>query len=140
MIIVDTIVLSEAVRTGRNLAVVGWLDRQIIETLYLTATSLSELRLGIEVLPAGKRKTALNADVKALIATFFGSRVLPFDREAAFAYAVIIARARAVGKSVSITDGQIAAIASVHNFMVATRDTAPFIALGISVINPWEET
>jgi predicted nucleic acid-binding protein len=137
MIIVDTNVVSEAVRSGRNPAVVAWLDAQIIETLYLTATSLSELKLGIESLPAGKRKEALSADVTALLASFFGSRILPFDREAAIAYGALVDAARAVGQDISVIDGQIGAIASVHGFAVATRDIAPFNALGIQVINPW---
>ena len=70
MIIVDTNVISEALKPGRNPVVVNWLDAQIIETLYFTATSLSELRLGIESLPAGKRKEALGADVNVLLAKF----------------------------------------------------------------------
>ncbi len=139
MIIVDTNVLSEALKTSRNPAVVNWLDAQIIETLYLAATSLAELRLGIEVLPSGKRKKALSDDVSTLVANFFGPRVLSFDREAALAYGRLIAGARAVGKAVSVADGQIGAIASVHNFRVATRDNGPFVALGIPVINPWEK-
>ena len=116
----------------------NWLDAQIIETLYFTVTSLSELRLGIETLPAGKRKEALGVDVNALVANFFASRILPFDREAALAYGALVAAARAVGRAVSVTDGQIGAIASVHGFTVATRDTGPFIALGVSTINPWD--
>lgn len=137
MIIVDTNVVSEAIRPGRSLAVVNWLDAQIIETLYLTATSLSELRLGLEILPAGKRKNALTADVNALMATFFGTRILPFDKEAAIAYGELVVSARSRGRAVSVTDGQIGAIASVHDFSVATRDTTPFKALGVQVINPW---
>lgn len=137
MIVVDTNVISEAVKSGRNPVVVSWLDAQIIETLYLTATSLSELRLGIETLPAGKRKEALLVDVNALVASFFASRLLPFDREAASAYGALVAAARFVGRAVSVADGQIGAIASVHGFIVATRDTAPFIALGVPTINPW---
>lgn len=138
MIIVDTNVLSEALKPGRNPTVINWLDAQIVETLYLTATSLAELRLGIEVLPAGKRKNALNTDVNTLVATFFGLRILPFDKGAALAYGVLAAKARAAGRAVSVTDGQIGAIASVNHFSVATRDTQPFIALGVPVINPWE--
>jgi toxin FitB len=138
MIIVDTNVISEAVKPGRNPVVVNWLDAQIIETLYFTATSLSELRLGIETLPAGKRKEALRVDVNELVANFFGSRILPFDREAALAYGVLVAAARAGGRAVSVTDGQIGAIASMRGFIVATRDTAPFIAVGVPTINPWD--
>ncbi len=137
MIVIDTNIISEAVKPGRNPVVVNWLDAQIIETLYFTATSLSELRLGIETLPAGKRKEALGVDVNALVANFFASRILPFDREAALAYGALVAAARAVGRAVSVTDGQIGAIARVHGFTVATRDTEPFIALGVPIINPW---
>jgi toxin FitB len=137
MIIVDTNVISEAVKLGRSPVVVNWIDAQIIETLYFTAISLSELRLGIETLPAGKRKDALGVDVNALLANFFASRILPFDREAALAYGALVAAARAAGRAVSVIDGQIGAIASVHGFTVATRDTAPFIALEVPTINPW---
>jgi len=138
MIIVDTNVISEVVRRGRNPVVVDWLDAQIIETLYLTAPSLSELRLGIESLPQGKRKEALGADVNALVSNFFASRILPFDREAALTYGVLVAAARSAGRAVSVTDGQIGAIASMRGFIVATRDTAPFVAVGVSTINPWD--
>src|SRR5271156_6592049 len=104
MIIVDTNVISETLKPGRSPVVVNWIDAQVIETLYFTATSLSELRLGIETLPAGKRKEALGVDVNALIANFFASRILPFDREAALAYGVLVASTRAVGRAVSVTD------------------------------------
>src|SRR5262249_55916457 len=110
---------------------------QIIETLYLTATSLSELRLGIEILPAGKRKKALGIDVNQLIANFFASRILPFGSSAALAYGVLVSVAKGAGRAVSVADGQIGAIANVYGFAVAPRDTAPFIALGVPTINPW---
>lgn len=138
MIIIDTNVISEVVKPGRSQAVVSWLDSQITETLFMTAPGLSELRLGIECLPGGRRKKALSAELDALVANFFGGRILPFDKPAAIEFGVLIAAARAAGRSVSVTDGQIGSIASVHKFSVATRDTAPFIALGVSVIDPWK--
>jgi hypothetical protein len=137
MIIVDTNVFSELLKPKRNQAVVDWLDAQVVETLYMTAISFAELRLGIECLPAGKRKDALSADVNALIANYFASRVLAFDREAAQTYGVMVAAARAVGRAISFSDGQIGAIARVHSFSVATRDTGPFMALDVPVIDPW---
>jgi len=115
-----------------------WLDRQVAETLYLTTTSLSELLLGIENLPNGRRKSGLSDALNDLLARLFGSRILVFDREAAIAYAPLIARARANGRAVSVADGQIAAIAAVRGFTVATRDTSPFAAMGIALINPWK--
>lgn len=137
MIILDTNVVSEAVKINRNVDVVQWLDNQSAETLYLTAISLSELLLGVEVLPRGKRKEGLSAGLADLLAKLFGSRILSFDRSAATTYSVLIGKARSAGKTVSMADGQIAAIADAHGFIVATRDTIPFNALGVPVINPW---
>lgn len=139
MIVLDTNVVSEPMRPNGNLAVRTWLDRQVAETLYLTATSLSELLVGIEILPDGKRKEGLDTALSDLLDMLFGSRILPFDRTAAIQYAPLVSRARASGCPISVADGQIAAIAAVHGFTVATRDTAPFIAAGVPVTNPWEE-
>ena len=138
MIILDTNVVSEPMRLNGNPAVQAWLDQQVAETLYLTTTSLSELLVGIEILPEGKRKEGLSIALNELVVRLFGSRILPFDQQAATLYASLVSRARASGHLISVADGQIAAIANLHGFAVATRDTAPFIAAGVSVINPWE--
>ena len=139
MIILDTNVVSEPMKPNGNLAVRSWLDRQTAETLYLTTTSLSELLVGIEILPGGKRKEGLNAALNELMVRLFGSRILSFDQQAAMAYAPIVSHARASRQLITVADGQIAAIAAVHGFTVATRDTAPFVASGVPVINPWGE-
>lgn len=139
MIILDTNVVSEPMRPNSNPAVQAWLNQQAAETLYLTATSLSELLAGIAILPEGKRKEGLGSALSELAAKLFGSRILPFDQDAATAYAPLIGRARAAGRLLSMADGQIAAIAATHGFTVATRDTAPFAAAGVPVINPWEK-
>jgi len=119
-------------------AVQYWLDEQIAETLYLTSVSLSELLLGVELLPSGKRKVGLAAALSELLSTLFGTRILPFDQQAATLYASRVSSARAKGQAISMADGQIAAIAAVHGFTVATRDVAPFVAAGVPVVNPWE--
>lgn len=138
MIILDTNVISEPMKRGANPAVQNWLDQQYSETLFVTTTSLAELFSGIEIMPAGKRKEGMALALADLLATLFGPRILPFDQAAALAYAPLIARARARGLTIAVADGQIAAIAAAHGFVVATRDTAPFLAAGIEVINPWE--
>lgn len=139
MIILDTNVVSEPMKRGGNPAVQAWLDQQAAETLYLTAVSLSELMVGVAILPDGRRKEGLDGALNELLARLFGSRILAFDQRAAVAYAPLVCRARAGGRIISVADGQIAAIAAVHGFTVATRDTAPFAAAGVPVINPWEE-
>jgi predicted nucleic acid-binding protein len=72
------------------------------------------------------------------MAVLFEDRVLPFDQQAALIYAPLVGRARAAGHSISVADGQIAAIAARHGFTVATRDTAPFEAAGVPTLKPWE--
>ena len=125
-------------KPGGALRVQYWLDEQMSETLYLTSVSLSELLLDVELLPGGNRKVGLAAALSELLSMLFGTRILPFDERAATLYASRVSRARAAGKAISMADGQIAAIAAVHGFSVATRDVAPFVAAGVPVVNPWE--
>jgi hypothetical protein len=138
MIVLDTNVISEPMKARANPAVAAWLDRQAVETLYLTTINLSEMLLGVELLPDGKRKRAMAVAMQELLAGLFGTRFLAFDREAAAVYSLLVARATAKGSAVGVADGQIAAIAAVHGFTVATRDTAPFLAAGVPVVNPWK--
>ena len=138
MIVLDTNVISEPLKPLADQRVVRWLDAQDPERLYLTATVLSELLLGIALLPSGKRKRGMELAMESLQAKLFADRLLSFDREAAIAFALMGSRAAARGYSISVADFQIAAIAAVHGFAVATRDTAPFLAAGVAVINPWE--
>lgn len=138
MIILDTNVVSEPLKPRFDPAVEAWLDQQPAETLYLTATSLAELRTGVALMPAGKRKAGLDRSLSELLTNIFAGRILPFDEVAAEAYATLVSRARRAGRALSVGDAQIAAIATTHSFMVATRDTTPFVAAGVTVINPWE--
>jgi predicted nucleic acid-binding protein len=138
MILVDTNVVSEPTKPIPDAAVLRWFAQQDIHQLYLPATSLAEMHFGVESLPDGRRKNVLRAGTVELIERFFGTRILPFDKAAALAYGSLIPRMMAKRKRPSVGDGQIAAIALVHGFAVATRDTDPFLAAGLKVINPWE--
>jgi predicted nucleic acid-binding protein len=138
MILLDTNVISEPTKPLPHPGVTAWLNRQVPETLYLATTSLSELLLGIELLPAGRRKQGLSENMDGLIRRYFEERILAFDRDAAIACASIVARASRQGYAIATPDGQIAAIAAVHGLTVATRDVAPFAAAGVPVLNPWE--
>ena len=97
MIVLDTNVISEPLKPKGNPVVQAWLDRQAAETLYLTATSLSELLVGVAVLPDSKRKTGLDAALSELLTNLFGPRILAFDQRAAMAYASLVGRARSAG-------------------------------------------
>ena len=136
MIVLDTNVVSEAMKPAPAPAVRAWLDSQVAETLYLSSVTVAELLFGISALPAGKRRTMPSETVEGLLA-LFADRVLPFDTGAARHYAGLAVSARASGRGFPTPDGYIAAIAASRGFIVASRDTAPYTAAGVSVINPW---
>lgn len=137
MIVLDTHVLSEAMRPVPDKAVLDWLNDQAAETLYLSSVTVAELLFGIGVLPEGKRKDGLGLALNGLLDLFAG-RILPFDTDAAKQYSGLAVNARASGKGFPTPDGYIAAIAVSHGFIVASRDVSPYEAACVSVINPWE--
>ena len=139
MIVLDTNVVSEAMKPSAHPAVSAWLNAQVAETLYLSSVTLAELLYGIGALPEGRRKNALASTLDGLL-ELFGNRVLPFDAEAARCYAQLATQARAAGKGFPTPDGYIAATAVARGFAVASRDTSPFEAAGVSVINPWDDS
>ncbi len=136
MILLDTNVVSEAMKSSANSAVMAWLNKQAAETLYLSTVTLAELLFGIGCLPEGRRKKALAETLDGLL-ELFGDRMLSFDAKAARCYAQLAAMARSAGKGFPVPDGYIAAIAVANGFAVATRDTGPFEAAGIASLNPW---
>jgi toxin FitB len=136
MIVLDTNVVSEAMKPQPHPAVLAWLDAQVAPTLFIASVTLAELWFGIGALPSGRRKDALTQTLEGLLPLFEG-RILAFDTEAARQHAQRALRARAAGHGLPISDGYIAATAAAHGFGVATRDTAPFMAAGVAVINPW---
>ncbi|MEN9481746.1 MAG: type toxin-antitoxin system VapC family toxin [Pseudomonadota bacterium] len=138
MIVLDTNVVSEAMKPEPNPAVRAWLNDQAAETLYLSSVTLAELLFGIAALPAGKRKDMLAQALDGLMG-LFRDRVLPFDTDAARHYAELAVSARKSGRGFPTPDGYIAAIAASRGFIVASRDTAPYEAANVAVINPWEE-
>ena len=138
MILLDTNVVSEPLRPVPDLRVIEWIDAQPLETLFLSAITVAELRAGVALLPAGKRRSGLRQNLEKRVLPLFAGRVLPFDLACTAAYAELIAKARAAGLAVATTDGYIAAIAAANGFAVATRDSAAFEAAGAAVINPWQ--
>lgn len=140
MIVLDTNVVSEAMKPAPHPSVRAWLNHQAAETLYLSSVTLAELLFGIAALPAGKRKDMLAKALDGLMG-LFRDRVLPFDIDAARRYAgladlAVMAKAR--GRGFPTPDGYIAAIAASRGFIVASRDSAPYDAVGVPVINPWK--
>ena len=136
MILLDTNVVSEAMKAEPNPSVRDWLDAQAAETLFISSITIAELMFGIGALPKGKRKDNLAATLEGVLA-LFESRVLSFDTTAARRYGDLATKARAAGKGFPTPDGYLAAIAAAHGLAVASRDTSAFTAAGLTVIDPW---
>ena len=139
MIILDTNVISELAGPAPAPAVLAWARTQPPDQVFTTAICEAELRFGIALMPAGRRRDTLARAVAVMLTAILGGRVLPFDRAAAEAYADLAARWRRVGRTVGQADLQIAAIAIAREAAaVATRNVGHFEGCGVPVINPWE--
>lgn len=138
MILLDTNVVSEPLRHAPDEHVIKWIDAQPLETLYLSVITVAELRARVALLPTGRRRANLHENIERQVLPVFAGRVLPFDMACTNAYASLLEKARAIGQVVETADACIAAIAITNGFAVATRDTRPFLAAGVTVINPWE--
>ena len=137
MILLDTNVVSEPLRQAPDARVIEWIDAQPLETLFLSAITVAELRAGVALLPAGKRQAGLQENLEKRVLPLFVGRVLPFDLVCTKGYAELMAKARVSGLAVATADGYIAATAFANGFAVASRDVGPFEAAGVAVINPW---
>ena len=136
MILLDTNVISEMMRPAPAPDVLAWLDACAYNELYVSAVTRAEILLGIELLPPGRRRTAIAETAERLFTTFT-TPILPFDAEAAAVFATIASDRRRAGRPMDVLDAQIAAIARCHNAALATRDLADFAHCGVRLINPW---
>ena len=136
-VLLDTNVVSELIRKAPDPAVQAWAAGHALEELFFSAVGEAELRYGAAILPAGRRRTTLVSDIEAMLRDAFDDRVLPFDSDAARAYADIAAMHRSAGRPVAPADCQIAAIARSRGMAVATRNVRDFDDIDIEVVNPW---
>ena len=139
-ILLDTNVLSELMRPQPEPRVLGWFSAQAAQTRFvICAITQAEILLGIALLPAGKKRSALATAAQTLFEQEFRGLNLAFDENAAPAYAAIVSARSRSGAPISVEDAQIAAIASHHRVPLATRNTKDFAHVpGLVLINPWE--
>ena len=138
MILLDTNVLSELMRPMPDPNVVRWLDVWLEWDVWISAVTVAEIRLGISLLPAGKRKELLLNLAEQMFQEDFPHRCLPFDCEAAREYALIVSERNRQGHPISVEDAQIAAIARTAGLELATRNTKAFSNItGLQLVDPW---
>jgi toxin FitB len=140
VIVLDTNVVSEMMRSTPEPRVAHWIDAFAADDVFVTAVTAAELMYGVARLPEGRRKPELLVKVGALIAEDFKDRVLPFDQLAAVDYANIVASRERAGRPISMADAQIAAICRNWSADLATRNVADFMDIGVRVVDPWTNT
>lgn len=139
MIVLDTNVVSELMRASPAENVFDWVAGQPAQSLYITSISLAEIVHGILLLPAGRRRSAIQAAAESMFSVEFGGRILPFEASAARACAKIAVDRRHAGRPISSFDAQIAAIALVARATLATRNVSDFEGCGLKLMNPWSK-
>jgi predicted nucleic acid-binding protein len=137
MIILDTNVLSALMRTAPEAPVVTWLDRQPAESIWITSITLFEARLGLALLPAGRRRRTLEAVFTQLLKEDLENRVLDFDSAAAIEAASLASGRQKGGRPVDIRDTLIAGIALARHATLATRNVRHFRDLKVPIVDPW---
>lgn len=140
MIILDTNILSELMRSQPNKCVLQWIGKYRSTNLFITTLTKAEILYGLEILPESKRRFALKQAATSMFNIDFASRILPFDSDAAQHFAIVSVNRRKIGRPISQIDAQIAAIARSHNATLATRNVSDFEECNIKIINPWEES
>lgn len=138
MILLDTNVLSALMQRKPDPVVAAWLDEQPSESIWTTSITVFEVRMGLELLAKGRRRSHLEREFDKLLVEDLDGRVQLFDRAAADAAGTIAASRQRVGRSVEIRDVQIAGIASARRATLATRNTRHFEGLGIPLVDPWQ--
>ena len=116
--------------------VVAWLDQQPRTSIWITSVTVLEVRFGLQIMPAGKRRTLLSEAFDSLLEVI-GNRIAAFDTASAKEAASLMASRNRIGRPGDLRDTMIAGIALAHRATVATRNTAHFDDLAVPVVNPW---
>lgn len=138
MIILDTNVISEAMRDTPNTSVAEWLNARQVFELATTTINIAELKYGFARLGPGRRRSELEARFRQLVARGFDARIFGFDASAADAFGELVAARACIGRRLAGFDGLIVAIALSRGAGIATRDTRDFEGCGVPLINPWD--
>lgn len=139
MILLDTNIVSEIMRPMPDPTVLSWFNQQQIGQVYVSAVTEAEIRYGAALLPAGRRRTALQKEIEGVFAEDFSDQVLPFDHDATPHFAAVTAHRRSLGRPIAMADAMIAAIALANGCRLATRNVKDFADTGADVIDPFAE-
>jgi predicted nucleic acid-binding protein len=136
--LLDTNVVSELSRAQPHLQVIEWLNSVSEGDICLSATSIIEMRFGVEILPAGRRKRDLSEWLAVTLSERFSDRILPISERIADQAGRFLAMARGRGQTMEVADVLIGATAAAHSLTLVTRNTRHFAMLGLPLFDPWQ--
>ena len=137
--LLDTNVLSEVQRPAPDLKVLGWLDAVDEDRVFISVVSIAELRRGVALMDAGRRRDALAAWLANDLPGRFAGRILPIDYAVAGQWGDLMAQSRRSGVALSVMDGFFAATALAKDLTLVTRNVRDFASFGLALLNPWDE-
>jgi toxin FitB len=138
MTVLDTNVLSALMRKAPDPIVVGWLNRQPADSIWITSVTLFETRFGLALLAPGHRRKALETAFEQVLNEDLQHRVLDLDAPAAGEAAALAARRQKAGRPIDVRDTLIAGIILARRATLATRNVKHFGDLDVPVVDPWE--
>jgi predicted nucleic acid-binding protein len=137
--LLDTNVLSEFNRRGEpDPLVKQWLEAADTDSLYASVLTFGEIRLGVELLAPGKRRTQLEQWLDRDLPEWFEGRILPVDQAIADRWGLLRAQAQLKGRPVSVVDALLAATALQYDLTIVSRNVSDFSVVGLAVLNPWD--
>ena len=135
--LIDTNVVSEFVKPEPSLQVKYWFKSADPESLFASVITVGEIRLGIENLPVGKRRAALEQWLEEGVPEWFQANLLPVTKSIADRWGQMTSEAKRKGVTISTADGLIAATALEHDLTLVTRNAKDFAGVGVKLFNPW---
>ena len=138
-VLLDTNVLSEVRRPAPDPKVLAWLDAIDEDRTFISVASIAELKRGIALMDAGRRRDALAAWLAEDLPARFAGRIVPIDPAIAERWGDLMAQTRRSGFALSVMDGFFAATALAKELVLATRNTKDFAALGVPLFDPWTD-
>ena len=136
--LLDTNIPSELIRSRPDPRVEKWVYAQDEQSLYLSVVSIGELRRGLVILPASKRRSELERWFENDLLPRFGGRILPVTRSIADRWGILDGQCQLKGTPLNTADGMIAATAVEHGLTVVTRNIRDYAGLGVEALNPWD--
>lgn len=136
--LLDTNVISEWAKPQPDPRVIEWFSEVDEDRTFLSVASLAEIRCGIDLLPAGKRRDRLAAWLAADLPARFEGRILSIDSRTAELWGALMARTKRTGVTIGTFDASFAATATQHHLTLVTRNLKDFAGLGVPVFSPWE--